>query len=82
MSHLPQLREALVKLEAAEQALLEARNTYRRIREDWQPGDYEIHQRLDGQFEVVGDAANIVRDILATEEKKTYAALKTNQEPD
>ncbi len=59
MSKLSNLRDALVKLEAAEDALFHARQSFR---------ESPSYSRLDHQYEIIGDAANIIRDILGIEE--------------
>jgi hypothetical protein len=74
MRPLSALRDALEKLDAAETALMVARNAYRSVRLDLQPNYY---QRLDEQFEVIGDAATNVRDILHHEEIKTLSEAKS-----
>ena len=64
MSKLSDLREALVQVEAAEEALAKVRKNYL--------GDHDrgsrTYHRIDDQFEVVGDAATIIRDVLRHEE--------------
>jgi hypothetical protein len=73
MSKLSDLREALEKLDEAETALLKARNAFR---------SHPAYSRLDGQYEVVGDAAQIVRDILGREESALMQAVQHDFAPD
>lgn len=75
MSKLSVLREALEKLDAAETALLDACEAFAN-----QGATRGTYTELDKQYEVVGDAATTVRDILAYEERSVLQAKKSEKE--
>jgi hypothetical protein len=68
MSQLFYLSVAVQKLEAAEEALLDARRAFRQSR--------SIYDRLDAEFEVVGDAASVVKYILGQQERLALEAAQ------